>query len=367
MTIGIRQRALMHGLFALLLSLCIVDASDFEDAVAKSKSQALVEFPALAVESSDLSTAVRERTAELRQQDAQSLKTNSDWPLRLARDCAAQLASASAGSSVYDWPLVFTAKTKRSGAGDIKIDQGDTETVIGVGRKAVTVELRFVQKPSAAYTLECFFFAMDAGTKQRFIFDVSTITSSEQYGEFQLISVPLRGNTVSKISNTRIISDGAQSTTVTTRRENTVTGDEISGWIVRLRIGQKLINHKASSHPLSEYAQSNEQLLDKVFEEMVINGAKAGAPGSTVAAGNSPLIRPNSVWLWKSGGELAFYSHGRARHTEWPRDGEWQINADNSVTLTHPNGLTFLISFIDDENATVVAATGGQTTISLKK
>ena len=74
-----------------------------------------------------------------------------------------------------------------------------------------------------------------------------------------------------------------------------------------------------------------------------------------------------SVWDWKSGGELALFANGEARHTEWPRNGSWQILSSGTLVLTHPNGLNFFVTFSDEKTALIVSATGGRTTITLKE
>ena len=74
-----------------------------------------------------------------------------------------------------------------------------------------------------------------------------------------------------------------------------------------------------------------------------------------------------SVWHWKSGGELTLFANGAARHTEWLRNGSWQILDSGTMVLTHPNGLNFFVNFKDEENALIVSANGGQTAIKLKE
>ena len=74
-----------------------------------------------------------------------------------------------------------------------------------------------------------------------------------------------------------------------------------------------------------------------------------------------------SVWDWKSGGELVLFANGEARHTEWPRNGSWEVLSSGTLVLTHPNGLNFFVTFSDEKNALIVSAKGGRTSITLRE
>ena len=84
---------------------------------------------------------------------------------------------------------------------------------------------------------------------------------------------------------------------------------------------------------------------------------RAQSPVKPVEVADADTLRL-SVWEWASGGELTLFANGDARHTEWLRNGSWQILESGTMVLTHPNGLSFFVNFKDEKSALIVSANG---------